>query len=312
MNNYTQIKFEVPPFDAASFLAEIYALRDNMTCDSTVLDTFIWKGHYKTKIYAEESAALLIMEDEEGFFSAMPYCKQEELPQYFQLLKDYFNHVLNTPLRILLADEDALNALELMNNPEYIIKEEEDLKDYLYSAEELRTLAGKKFQKKRNLVNKFLKEYEGRWEYKTLCCSDEAYLESFLDKWVKEKLAEGTDNEAALLDERKGILDILRNCDKMTFRIGALFIDDALEAFTIGSYNPRNKMVVVSIEKGNPEFTGIYQMINQQYLLNSFPDVEVEIVNREDDMGLEGLRRAKESYNPIGFARKYMVIQKNV
>lgn len=310
MNNYTQIEFEVPTFDVSGLLAEIYALRDNMTCDSTVLDTFIWRNHYKTQIYVEETAALLLMEDEKGYFSAMPYCSKEELPQYFDLLKNYFNNVLGIPLRILLADEDAMNCLGLFNNEDYIVKEEEDLKDYLYSAEELRSLAGKKFQKKRNLVNKFMKEYEGRWEFKTMCCSDEAYLEAFMNRWVKEKLAEGTDNEAALLDEREGVLAILRNCDKMTFRVGGLFIDGVLEAFTIGSYNPRNKMVVVSIEKGNPEFTGIYQMINQQFLLNSFEDEEVEIVNREDDMGMEGLRRAKESYNPIGFARKYMVLQK--
>ena len=81
-----------------------------------------------------------------------------------------------------------------------------------------------------------------------------------------------------------------------------------MEAFTIGSYNEREKMVVVSIEKGNFEIPGIYQMINQQFLLNSYE--EAELVNREDDMGIEGLRQAKESYNPIGYARKYRVYEK--
>ena len=54
---------------------------------------------------------------------------------------------------------------------------------------------------------------------------------------------------------------------------------------------------------------GIYQVINQEFLIHEFP--KAKIVNREDDMGLQGLRRAKESYNPIGFARKYMVLQKD-
>ena len=67
-------------------------------------------------------------------------------------------------------------------------------------------------------------------------------------------------------------------------------------------------MAVISVEKGNPEIPGIYQMINQQFLLNAFEDAE--LVNREDDMGLEGLRQAKESYNPIGYARKYRVCEK--
>ncbi|MCR5100046.1 MAG: phosphatidylglycerol lysyltransferase domain-containing protein [Butyrivibrio sp.] len=302
------LEFHEPKFEDASKLAKIYALRDNSTCDSTVLDTFIWKNFYKTKIHIEENAALILMEDKEGFFAAMPYCSEEKLGEYFEKLKQYFNDVLKTPLRILLADEEALNALNLFDSSNFTITEESDLKDYLYNAENLRTLAGKKFQKKRNLVNKFKKEYEGRWEYKTLCCSDAYFLEEFMKKWVKQRLSEGVDSEETLLIEKDGVINILMNCDKITFRVGGIFIDDALEAFTIGSYNTREKMVVVSIEKGNSEIPGIYQVINQQFLLNSYEDAEV--VNREDDMGLEGLRHAKESYNPIGFARKYKVLQK--
>ena len=69
-------------------------------------------------------------------------------------------------------------------------------------------------------------------------------------------------------------------------------------------------MAVISIEKGNSNIPGIYQVINQQFLLNSYEDAIV--VNREDDMGIEGLRQAKESYNPIGYARKYRVCEKRV
>ena len=304
------MEFNIPSFDTAAKLAGIYSLRDNKTCDSTVLDTYIWKGYYNTRIYVEEDrAALLLMHDGENYFSAMPYCRQEDLQEYFDKLRDYFNNELKKPLVIYLADEDAINALKLWDNPDQTIKEQEDLKDYIYSAEQLRTLAGKKFQKKRNLVNKFMKEYEGRWEYATMCCKDEYFLEIFMKDWVKERLKEGTEKEEDLIKEKEGVLDILRNCDKVTFRVGGIFIDEKLEAFTIGSYNKREKMVVVSVEKANSEFTGIYQAINQLFLQNSYPDAE--FVNREDDMGLEGLRQAKESYNPVGYARKYLITQKN-
>ena len=303
------MEFKIPEFSDAARLSEIYSLRSNKTCDSTVLDTYIWKYFYKTRVYTEgDEAAFLLMQDGDVYFSAMPYCREEELKANFLKLKDYFNNELGQPLRIHLADEEALEVLGLKDDPDYIIKEETDLKDYLYDAEELRTLAGKKYQKKRNLVNKFRKEYDGRWEYKTLCCSDEYFLEEFMKKWVDAKQAEGTENPDTLLYEKDGVIDILRNCDKLTFTVGAIFIDDVLEAFAIGSYNKKEKMVVVSIEKGNSEIPGIYQAINQLFLQNSYPDAV--LVNREDDMGLEGLRKAKESYNPIGFARKYMVIQK--
>lgn len=304
-----KLVFHKPVFEEAAELSRIYALRDNKTCDSTVLDTYIWKDLYDTKVYLEQEAALILMKDEKGYFAAMPYCSAEDLPKYFKLLRSYFNEELKAPLRIDLADEDAMNALGLIDNPDFVIEEETDYKDYLYDAQELRTLAGKKFQKKRNLVNKFMKEYEGRWEYKTLCCMDEYFLEKFMEKWVEIRLSEGVDSKDTLIIEKDGVIDILRNCDKVTFRVGGLFIDEMLEAFTIGSYNSREQMAVISIEKANSEIPGIYQVINQQFLLNSYEDAR--IVNREDDMGLEGLRHAKESYNPIGYARKYRIIEIN-
>lgn len=300
--------FHKPTFDEAAKLSQIYALRNNKTCDSTVLDTYIWKQLYNTEIYIEDEAALLLMKDNKGYFAAMPYCKGEKLPEYFELLRQYFNEELHCPLRIDLADEDAITVLGLKDDPDFEVEEEFDLKDYLYDAEELRTLPGKKYQKKRNLINKFMKEYEGRWEYKTLCCVDEYFLEEFMKKWVDNRLTEGVESKDTLLLEKDGVIEMLRNCDKVTFRIGGIFIDEVMEAFTIGSYNSREQMAVISIEKGNSEIPGIYQVINQQFLLNSYEDAK--IVNREDDMGIDGLRQAKESYNPIGYARKYRVCEK--
>ncbi|MBQ3798428.1 MAG: DUF2156 domain-containing protein [Butyrivibrio sp.] len=303
-----RLVFHKPLFEEAAKLAGIYALRSNKTCDSTVLDTFIWKDLYNTQVYVEDKAAIILMKDDKGYFAAMPYCSSEELPKYFGMLRDYFNNVLHSPLRIDLADEDAMTTLGLFDNPEFCIEDEDDLKDYLYDAEQLRTLPGKKFQKKRNLINKFMKEYEGRWQYKTLCCVDEYFLEEFMNQWIENRLAEGVESKETLITEKEGLIELLRNCDKVTYRIGGIFIDEKLEAFTIGSYNKREQMAVISIEKGNSDIPGIYQVINQQFLLNSYEDAK--LVNREDDMGIEGLRQAKESYNPVGFARKYRVYEK--
>ena len=107
----------------------------------------------------------------------------------------------------------------------------------------------------------------------------------------------------------EGIHEILRQCLELDIRMSGVYIDGKLEAFTIGSYNPTENMAVIHIEKANPEIRGLYQFINQQFLIQEFP--EVTLVNREDDLGQEGLRHAKMSYNHCGFARKYLVQQKN-
>ena len=80
-----------------------------------------------------------------------------------------------------------------------------------------------------------------------------------------------------------------------------------MEAFTIGSYDPVLKVAAIHIEKANPEIRGLYPYINQQFLLNEFSDALY--INREDDMGIPSLRRAKESYYPTTLAKKYSIIE---
>ena len=126
----------------------------------------------------------------------------------------------------------------------------------------------------------------------------------FLDFWRQQK---GDDVEEHLDYEVRGIHDILKNCSEMAVEMGGVYVDGRMEAFTIGSLNPLENMAVIHIEKANPEMRGLYQYINREFLVHAFPDVA--LVNREDDMGLEGLRKAKMSYNPIAFARKYSVTQ---
>ena len=130
-----------------------------------------------------------------------------------------------------------------------------------------------------------------------------------MDRWYQSRVKEEGNGEDTLEYEIKGIHEVLQNCMSIDHYIGGIFIDGRLEAFSIGAYNPREEMACISIEKGNPEIPGIYQIINQEFLLHEFP--KAKLVNREDDMGLAGLRKAKESYNPVGFARKYMVVQKD-
>ena len=283
-----------------------FALRPNKTCDSVFLDSFIWRDFYHIQCaISDEKAVQFLMEKDGITFSAMPMCKEEELSHYFYEMVEYFNTVLKKPFRIYLADEDGVNYLNL--DPEkFEVKEQED---YLYDAAAMRSLAGKKLHKKKNHLNAFLREYEGRYEYRTLCCSDRDDVWEFLDRWWENKV-EAAEFGTQLDYEVNGIHDILKNCSQLCVRMAGVYIDGKLEAFTIGSYNEFEKMAVIHIEKANPEINGLYQFINREFLVRAFPE-EMMLVNREDDVGMEGLRRAKMSYNPIDFARKYSIEQKD-
>lgn len=310
MQDAKKLQFSVLRAEDSKHIAPYFYRRPNRTCDSCALDSYLWREYCDIMVAEEEDKALFLLMDREGEkYTAMPYCDEEDLPIYFQRIEEYFNQVLNQPLKIYLADMEAVKFLKLEENLRYLVKEEEDFKDYLYDAEELRTLPGKRFYKKKNRVNKFKREYEGRWEYRSICCSEKVVVWEFLDRWYQSRVKEEGNGEDTLEYEIKGIHEVLQNCMSIDHYIGGIFIDGRLEAFSIGAYNPREEMASISIEKGNPEIPGIYQVINQEFLLHEFP--QAKLVNREDDMGLAGLRKAKESYNPIDFARKYMVVQKD-
>ena len=281
-----------------------YAMRHNMTCDSVFLESYVWKDYYNVRYAIWENKALLwLMENEGRCFSAMPLCREEDLPGAFAAIEEYFNEELGYPLVINLADEYAVKYLNLPED-RYLVEEQVDSRDYLYNGDAMRSLAGKKLHKKKNRVNAFKREYEGRYEYRRLCCSDSHDVWVFLDRWRQQK---GEEVEEHLDYEVKGIHDILKNCSEFSIHMGGVYIDGQMEAFTIGSYNPVEHMAVIHIEKANPEINGLYQFINQQFLIEEFP--EAEWVNREDDMGLEGLRKAKMTYYPADYARKYLVEQ---
>ena len=310
MADANALQFSEMRVEDSTRIAPFFYRRPNKTCDSCALDSYLWREYCDILIAEEEDKALFLLMDRDGEkYTAMPYCDEEALPVYFKRIEEYFNEVLKQPLKIYLADEEAIKFLTLEENPRYLVKEEEDFKDYLYDAEELRTLPGKRFYKKKNRVNKFKREYEGRWEYRSICCSEKVVVWEFLDRWYQSRVKEEGNGEDTLEYEIKGIHEVLQNCMSIDHYIGGIFIDGRLEAFSIGAYNPREEMACISIEKGNPEIPGIYQIINQEFLLHEFP--KAKLVNREDDMGLAGLRKAKESYNPVGFERKYMVVQKD-
>ena len=109
-------------------------------------------------------------------------------------------------------------------------------------------------------------------------------------------------------NEAEGLKRVLNHLSQIKPIMAGIYIDGVLQAFTMGSYNKEQQMAMIHIEKANDKIRGLYPFINQQFLLHEMEGCKY--VNREDDMGLLSLRKAKESYHPIEKVKKYMVIQK--
>lgn len=171
--------------------------------------------------------------------------------------------------------------------------------DYVYEREKLETLKGKKLHGKRNHINKFLSLYPD-YEYRKL---DSSMIEECIrlyDQWSEDK----EEPTAAYLEERGSVLLALNNMEKLGLVGGTIFIEDKLVAFTLGE-RLKPDMVLIHIEKADYAYEGLYPMINQQYVLHEC--AEVSLINREEDMGIEGMRKAKRAYYPLKMVEKYML-----
>ncbi len=180
--------------------------------------------------------------------------------------------------------------------------EESTSSDYIYSIPELINLQGRKFHNKKNMVNRFKRDHG--FEYLPITSDIIDDVVTAAEEWCEIKDCE---NYIELEHEKEGIFECLENFQKLDCDGGVIRIDGKIIAFTFGEALTDN-MAVIHIEKADPRIIGSYQIINQQYLAHRWSGYKW--VNREGDMGIEGLQQAKLSYNPVRMIRKYSLKQK--
>jgi hypothetical protein len=172
--------------------------------------------------------------------------------------------------------------------------------DYLYSAQELVELKGNRFHKKKNLFSQFIKSYN--YEYIPLNPHIIDKAISMQSDWCTWRDCEATDT---LSSENRVIEKVLKAWEKLHgLKGGVLLVDSKIVAYTVAE-NLTNDTLLIHFEKANQEYKGSYQAINRIYLEKN--DTGYEKVNREQDLDDDNLRKAKLSYNPIGYLKKYKV-----
>jgi hypothetical protein len=192
-----------------------------------------------------------------------------------------------------ISDTVLAPAREELEQQGVTIAEDRDNFDYLYYRRDLAELTGKKFHKKKNLVNQFLNAYTRR-EERQLTAALVPQAVEILDHWRQEKGEEG-DYHAA-----REALELLKT---LKLRGVIYYVEGKPAAYCLGESLAKGKMFAIHFEKAVDTYKGIYQFMNQAFaaVLPRF----FTYVNREQDLGDEGLRQAKMSYRPAGFVRKY-------
>jgi len=172
--------------------------------------------------------------------------------------------------------------------------------DYLYSFTDLVELKGNRFHKKRNLLNQFKRKYD--FKYASFGKEIIELAKAMQEDWCTWRDCESSES---LLAENNAILRILNSSQRLEgLSGGAVMVEEKMAAYTVAE-RISDDTLLIHFEKGDPAFKGGYQAINQVFLEHSAGDLS--IVNREQDLDNPGLRRAKLSYHPLGFVKKYRV-----
>ena len=174
--------------------------------------------------------------------------------------------------------------------------------EYIYKSQDLINLSGKKLRHKKKHSNQFRMQYTN-YEYMQLT------EDLFADCIATAESCVETHHEEGIEDELEAIKLLFEHWDELGLGGGAIKLFGRVEAFTIGE--PLNdRIALIHIEKANPTIRGLYQAINNEFIRHEFANYE--FINREEDMGLPGLRKAKESYHPDHFAEKYDAVYSDI
>ena len=169
--------------------------------------------------------------------------------------------------------------------------------DYMYLSEKLISLKGKKLHSKRNHINKFMKLFPD-FVYENLTKEHFKECMELYDIWCMDHKSVSSNQS----DERDSVERALLHLKTLNLTGGCIRINGELKAFTIGE-QVLPDMCQIHIEKASKDFDGLYSLVNQQYALHNCSNVKY--INREEDMGLEGLRKAKQSYYPDKMVEKF-------
>jgi hypothetical protein len=267
----------------------------------TFTNMFMWRNYYKFRYAQVDNMLVLISVPEEGVpFSYAPFgeVNNKGFKDVVMMIKEYFKKN-NWKMIFGRVPESMLSFYREAFGEQARIELDEANSDYVYSANDLISLSGKKYDGKRNHIHKFKKLYE--FEFEKVNHSNIAECIRIMDEWCEERKCQ---HQHTSYCENKANRELLNNFDELGCKGALISVDGRYEAFTIGEMLNHNT-AVIHIEKANSKVKGLYTITNQQFCENEWNSVE--FINREQDLGIEGIRKAKLSYHPVKMSNKYSI-----
>jgi len=289
-----ELNFRPPELSDREWAVKLLAESDFRGCLYTFGNNYVWRNFYNAEICRFEDFYLLKNSDHTDGTPRFLYpAGSGDIRRLIPALKEYCrSHGI--PL-LMTANAECTAVLKSLY-PDVAAVPDRDGFDYIYNSVDLAELKGKRYHSKRNHLNRF---YENSWSFETITPDNIPDCREVLNKWLdsgepdEEKAA-----EAAVVDES------LRYFGELAYTGGLLRVDGEPQAFTFGEPSVTDTFVVHA-EKALLTYQGAYAAVNCEFA-KTLAD-KFAYINREEDTGSEGLRKAKLSYHPAFLEEKYLI-----
>ena len=263
----------------------------------TFTNLFIWRHYYQLRVSVVHGFLTLLGQPPGSAPFLFPPLGEGDIRTWTQTV---FETLRTAGHRVRISRVPGPVTDELAALPGVELVMDRDNSDYVYLTENLVQLSGNRYHSQKNHVNRLKKNKD--WDYFPLTPELVAECLNLQEAWCRLRQCE---ESPSLLNEEQAIVEAFKHIDFLPYRGGVIRIRGKVEAFSLGEIlNPET--VVIHVEKANPEIPGLYALINQQFLEKEWRTIRY--VNREQDLGEPGLRKAKESYHPDHLVEKFILI----
>lgn len=292
-----EINLKRPELEDRAQINYYLSYADTRSCEMTFANTYLWSRHYDTGFAIVED--MLVFGNMDGRVSFTVPVGPGDLKKAIDVLIAYCEEK-KVPFQLHNVTREDFAKFETLYPQEFSIVYEREYADYVYETEKLANLSGKKYHSKKNHINKFKKLYPD-WSYEPITKNN---VEECFQMALRWRELNGCEDDEEKHAEICVTLNFLRLFEELKMRGGVLRVDGNIVAFTIGEPVSKDTLVV-HIEKAFADVQGAYTMINQQFAEHE--GAGFTYLNREEDMGEEGLRQAKMSYKPAFLVEKGVV-----
>lgn len=293
------LEFKKPEISDKEWVNECLKHSNSLNCEYSFGNLYVWSVPYVTTICHYKDFLICRWGRGDNMSYSLPIGEGDFSDAINQIIDDAKS--LGITAKIYGITDGYLAMMQEAFTGQFTYKTDDGYSDYIYSVEKMASLSGKKYHSKRNHITKF-KKNNPNWTFEKITSDNIDDCIKMHTDWISNR--DNDDEDYSF--EFEAVLAGFEHFEELEFVGGLIRVDGKVVAYTFGEGQMNGKCFVTHFEKAHADMQGAYPIINQEFTTNCLG--EYEYVNREEDLGIEGLRKAKQSYYPDILLRKHLAI----